>query len=161
MREHVLIIAPEDAARPLVAALRRQPELTVEVAGTRRAGLNALRNSEWSLVLMEENISGADPDAAELLYLNAGSAVVLEMNFAITSAARALRQVRAALVRRAQDRARARVAASAALQGELRSALAGLLLESQLALREAPPGHQAKLRQVVKLAGELRTRLTA
>ena len=161
MREHVLIIAPEEAARVLAAALRRQPELTVEVASTRRAGLQALRHAEWSLVLLEESIGGSDPDAAELLYLNAGGGVVLEMNFAITSAARALRQVRAALARRAQDRARARVAASAALQGELRSALAGLLLESQLALREAPPGQQAKLRQVVKLAVELRSRLTA
>ena len=54
----------------------------------------------------------------------------------------------------------ARTAATLALQGALRSTLAALLLESQLALREAAPAQQAKLRQVVKLAGELRTRLT-
>jgi hypothetical protein len=112
-------------------------------------------------VVLEDSVGGADPEAAELLYLNADGAVVLEMNFAITSAARAVRQVRAALHRRAQERARARAAATAALQGELRSTLQGLLLESQLALREAAPAQQAKLRQVVKLAGELRSRLTA
>ncbi len=161
MREYVLIIAPDDAAKAVAQALRKQSDLTVEIAGSRRAGLSALRNAEWSLVLLEESLGGNEPGTAELLYINAGNALVLEMNFAITSAARAVRQVRSALARRAHDRTQARTAATAALQGALRSTLAALLLESQLALREAAPAQQAKLRQVVKLAGELRTRLTA
>ena len=161
MREYVLIIAPEDAAKSVAGALRKQLDVTVEVAGSRRAGLLALRRAEWSLVVLEDSLVGSDPEAAELLYMNVDGALVLELNFAITSSIRAVRQVRAALVRRAQERARARAAAAAVLQGELRSTLAGLLLESQLALREAPPAQQAKLRQVVKLAGELRNRLIA
>lgn len=161
MRDEVLIIAPEEAARSVALGLRRQLDVVVEIAGSRRAGLQALRSAEWTLVLLEESLGGSDPEAAELLYLNAGDAVMLEMNFAITSSARAVRQVRAALTRRAHERTQARAAAAAALQGELRSTLQGLLLESQLALREAAPAQQAKLRQVVKLAGELRNRLTA
>ncbi len=161
MREYLLIIAPEDAARAVAHVLRKHLEVTVQVAGNRRDGLIALRRSEWSLVVLEDTIAGSDPEAAELLYGNAGTAVVLEMNFAITGVARAVRQVRAALARRARDRAQARAAATAALHGELRSTLAGLLLESQLALREAAPAQQAKLRNVVKLAVELRSRLTA
>ena len=160
MRDYILMIAPEEAGRAVASALRRQLDVTVEVAGTRRAGLSALRSADWSLVVLEESFGGNDPETAELLYLNAGAATVVEMNFAITGAARAVRQVRAALSRRAQERVRAKAAAAAALQSELRSTLSGLLLESQLALREAPPGQQAKLRQVVKLAGELRSRLT-
>jgi hypothetical protein len=55
----------------------------------------------------------------------------------------------------------ARNAAATEIQSELKSTIAGLLLQSQLALAEPKitPGLEAKLRSVVALASDLRDRL--
>jgi hypothetical protein len=47
------------------------------------------------------------------------------------------------------------------LQCELNASLAGILLESELALLEASPAQAPKLRHLVQLAGDLRDRLRA
>jgi hypothetical protein len=65
------------------------------------------------------------------------------------------------LQRRASDLAQAEAAATQNLHGELNATLAGLLLESQLALRAATPALEPKLRHVVSLASDLRDRLRA
>ena len=157
----ILIIAAGPAALSVADALRRTLDIPVDIAPNRRAGLAALRRSAFSLVLLEESLPLADPAAAELLYQNALAAPVLELNFGISSAARVLRQVRATLARRAHDQAQARAEAAISLQNELKASLAGLLLESQLALREAPAAQAPKLRHLVQLAGDLRNRLSA
>jgi hypothetical protein len=161
MLHPILIIADGATALAVADVLRRELDLAIEIAPNRRAGLAALRRSEYSLLLLEEGLAAADVDTAELLYEKALTAPVLELNFAITNSQRVLRQVRAALTRRAHDQAQARQAATLSLQNELKASLTGLLLESQLALREAEPAHSAKLRHLVELAGDLRNRLGA
>jgi len=156
MPSPILLIAPESAAAD---ALRRHLDAVVETATNRRAGLAALRRGEYCLVLLDESLAVADAQAADLLYQNAVSAPVLEINFVITGPQRIVRQARAALRRRAHDLSKAREAATAALHSELNASLTGLLLESQLALREASPEQEQKLKHVVELAGKLRNQL--
>ena len=74
MREYVLVIAPEEPAHVVAQALREHGELTVEVAGTRRDGLVALRRAEWSRVVLEDSNGGSAPDAAERFYGRPSSA---------------------------------------------------------------------------------------
>ena len=157
----ILIIADGPPALAVAEALRRELDLTIEIAPNRRAGLAALRRGEYSLLLFEEGLAAADPEAAEAIYEKALATPVLELNFAISNAQRVLRQVRAALTRRAHDQAQAREAAAVYLQNELKSSLTGLLLESQLCLRDAPPAQGSRLRHLVELAGDLRNLLTA
>jgi len=159
MPSPILLIAPESTAFAVADALRRSLDGVVETAPSRRAGLAALRRGEYSLVLLDEGLASADAQATDLLYQNAVSAPVLEINFIITGPQRIVRQARAALTRRAHDQAQARAAVTAALHSELNESLAGLLLESQLALREACPEHEEKLKHVVELAGKMRTQL--
>jgi len=161
MNHPILIIADGASARVVADALRRELDRPVEVVSTRRAGLAALRRGDYSLLLLEESLAASDAEATEQLYQKALAAPVLELNFALSGAPRILRQVRAALTRRAYDQAQAREAATIELHNELKSSLTGLLLESQLALREAQPGHSAKLRHLVELAGNLCDRLQA
>ncbi|MDE1155071.1 MAG: hypothetical protein PW735_04995 [Acidobacteriaceae bacterium] len=161
MSQTLLLIAPETVSLRAAEALRKELDLTLDLAPNRRSGLALLRRNEYSLVLLDESISGTDPEGTDLLYQNAGSAPVLEIGFAITGLPRVVRQVKAALVRRAQDQARARSSAAVALQNELRASLSGLLLESQLALREATPQLAPRVRHLVELAGDLRDRLLA
>jgi hypothetical protein len=161
MNYPILIIADGASARVVADALRRDFDRPVEVVPTRRAGLAALRRGDYSLLLLEESLASSDAEATEQLYQKALATPVLELNFALSGAPRIARQVRAALTRRAYDQAQAREAAMIELHNELKSSLTGLLLESQLALREAQPGHSAKLRHLVELAGNLCERLQA
>jgi hypothetical protein len=155
----ILIIAKEDIALTVANLLRSELDRAVEIAPSRRAGLAALRRAEYCLVLLDEGLAIANAEITESLYEKALATQILELNFAISNAHRILRQVRAAFTRRAHDQAQAREAAAISLQNELKSSVTGLLLESQLALREAPPSNVAKLRHLVELAGDLRNRL--
>jgi len=159
----ILLIAPEIAADPVAAALRRDldGEAEIELSTTRRAGLACLRRSEYDLVLIEDYLATSDPEAADLLYQTAGTTPVLEIHCAVSSAERIVHQVRSALLRRSRDRAQAAAAVTTRLQNELCAAVSGILLESELALRDATPLQQPKLRHVVEMASNLRDRLRA
>ncbi len=159
MPPSILLIAPDAAALPVADALRLDLRAEVETTPNRRSALTSLRRRDFSLVLVDEGLSTADTAAADLLYQNAGSALIVELNFAISSAARIVRQIRAALIRQTHDQAQARTAAAATLHGELNSTLASLLLESEMALREASPAQAPRLRNLVQLASGLRDRL--
>jgi signal transduction histidine kinase len=159
MPSPILLIAPESTAPAVADALRKSLDAMVEIAANRRAGLAALRRGEYCLVLLDEALAAADAQAADLLYQNAVFAPVLEINFIITGPQRIVRQARAALTRRAHDQAQARAAVVAVLHSELNASLTGLLLESQLALRQATPEQEEKLKHVVELAGKLRNQL--
>lgn len=161
MPSSILLISPEAPALIVAEALRRSLNLVSVRASSRRAGLAALRRDEYTLVLLDEGLAEADLVATDILFQSAGTAPVLEIDFGSAGPVRIVRQVRSALHRRAQDEARARIAAAASLQNELRASLSGLLVESQLALREANPAQAPKLRHLVELAGDLRDRLRA
>jgi hypothetical protein len=157
----ILLIAPELAADPVAEALRRELDAEVELATTRRAGLACLRRREYVLILIEDFLTSSDPEAAELLYQAAQATPVLEIHCVVSSAERIVHQVRSSLLRRNRERSEAAAAAVETLQNEFGAALTGILLESQLALREASPTQQPKLRHVVELASTLRDRLRA
>jgi vacuolar-type H+-ATPase subunit F/Vma7 len=154
----VLLLAPEAASQSAAEALRRSMDVSIERHSSLRAALSALRQSEFSLILLDETLAAAEPETVERIYQTA-AAPVLELNFAISSAPRIVRQARATLVRRTRDLALAQSAAAAQLHGELNQTLSGLLLESELALRAATPAQAPKLRELVHLAGQLRDRL--
>lgn len=157
----VLLITGIAGAESCAANLKGLVGLEVEVAATRREGLAALRHHEYCAVLVDESIAEGDPAAAELLWKQAGLAVPLEINFAIAGVSRIARELRAALERREHEQILAMRAAALTLEGELRSTVAGLLLQSQLALAEpsVPPQLASKLQMVADLAGNLRQRL--
>jgi signal transduction histidine kinase len=104
-----------------------------------------------------------DPSAAEAVWDRASLAIPLQINFALSGAARLIREIRAALHRREREQMLARRAAAAAIESELKTTVAGLLLHSQLALSgsEASSPIAERLRMVADLAGSLRQQLSA
>ena len=136
--------------------------MDVEVAEGRKAALTALRQREFLAVVVDETIAECDPAAAEAIWAHAGLAIPLQVNFALSGAARLVREIRAALHRREREQALAGKAAAVAIEAELKSTVAGLLLHSQLALKAgAVPAPVAdKLRIVADLAGNLRQHLS-
>jgi signal transduction histidine kinase len=134
----------------------------VEVAAGRREGLAALRRAVYGVVVVEEGLAESDPAWADQVWELAGYAVLLQVNFAISGCARLGREVKAALARRDGDQAIARRAVTSEMESQLRSSLTGLLLQSELALREPSVSAElaSKLQHVVDLAGAIRERLT-
>ena len=163
MTNNVLMIAALDGAENCARSLAEQIGSAVEVATTRRAALLALRKMDFAVVVMEQQLAESDPDWADQVWQEAGLAMPLQINFAISGSARLAREVKAALSRRHADEGIARRAVSAELENELKSSVTGLLLESELALRDRgmPLSLEPKLRHMVALAGALRERLRA
>jgi len=155
--QSALIITGISGAEHCAASLSKQLGLPVEVAPSRREGMAALRRREYTIVVIDEPVAEASPEGAELLWKQAGLAIPLQINFAISGTNRLIREVRAALQRRELEQQ----FATTAIENELRDTVTGLLLHSQLALAEPLVSAHltAKLQTVAKLAGNLRNRL--
>ncbi len=159
--QRVLMISFMAGAKNCAALVTQELGMQVEVQPSRKAALAALREREYAVLVVEECMVEADPQGADMLWQRAGLAVTVQINFALSGAARLVREVKAALARRDQEQALAMRAATSRIECELKSAVTGLLLHSQLALAEPAlsPQLTAKLQQVVELAASLRERL--
>ena len=159
----ILFVTGIEGAKNCAAALAAELGMEVAVAAGRKEALASLRRSEYRAVVVDESLAVCDPAAAEAIWQHAGLAIPLQINFALSGAARLLREVRSALHRREREQMLARRAAAAAIETELKSTVAGLLLHSELALNggEVPSPVADRLRVVLDLAGSLRRQLSA
>ena len=159
MSQRILVVSALAGAEDCANVLASQLGLgvAVEVVTSRKAALAALRRREYAAMIVDDCLAEADPAAADLMWKNSGLAVPLQINFAISSGSRLARDVRAALARREQEHTLALRSAASALEGELKSTVTGLLLQSQLALAEPalPPQLTDKLKLMAELANSL------
>jgi len=158
----ILLVTGIEGARNCADVIAKQLETEVEVAEGRRVALGFLRQREFAAVVVDETVATCDPAAAEAIWERAGLAIPLQINFALSGAARLIREIRAALHRREREQMLARRAAAEAVESELKATLAGLLLQSELALSSTEPASPVaeKLRLVASLAGDLRRQLS-
>jgi len=159
----ILMVTGIEGARNCATVVGAQLGMEVEVAEGRRAALAALRRREYMAVVIDETLAECDPAAAEKICEQAALAIPMQINFAVSGAARLVREIRAALNRREREQTLARRAAAATIETELKTTVAGLLLHSQLALNGGgvPAAVADRLRMVADLAGNLRQQLSA
>jgi signal transduction histidine kinase len=159
----ILFVTGIEGARNCADAIAKNLGTDVEVAEGRKAALAALRRGEFVAVVVDETIAECDPAAAEAIWERAGLAIPVQVNFALTGAARLIRELRAALSRREREKALAAQAAAAAIESELKSTVAGLVLHSELALSgsDADSPVAERLRVLADLAGSLRQKLSS
>ncbi len=158
----ILLVTGIEGARSCAEVLAKQLGIAVEVAEGRRDALACLRKAEFQAVVIDETLAECDPTAADRICEAASLAIPLQVNFAVCGSARLIREIRSALHRREHEQAVARRAAAAAVEVELKSTIAGLLLQSELVLSgsEIPAPVADRLRVVADLAGSLRRQLT-
>jgi hypothetical protein len=161
VRAAALIITSLDEIEATAATLAARLELTVEIASGRAAALRLLQRRAYAVVVLDQTLAEADAEGADLVWKYAGLAIPLQINFALAGSARLERDVRAALARRQREQQLAGMAARTELDAELKNAVTGLLLESQLALAEKdlPPGIENRLRTLTGIAERMRERL--
>jgi ABC-type phosphate/phosphonate transport system ATPase subunit len=120
-----------------------------------------LRRQDYGAIIVDEAIAEADPRSLEIMLKAAGNAVPVFVNLAISNSERIMREVCFALRRQEEFRVKAMRAAESQLGNELRDALTGILLSTELVLQspELSPGSQEKLQAVRQLASHIRKRL--
>ena len=159
--ESVLLVTGIAGAENCAAVVAKQFSLAVETVSSRKDALAALRRHSYSIVVLDRSLLEAATGDAEAVFKHSGMAIPLEINFAISGCGRMVREIRAALSRRQLEQAAAERAAASSLESNLRDTVAGLLLQSQLALAEpsVPPQLADKLKLMAELAGSLRKKL--
>jgi hypothetical protein len=161
--ESVLLVTGIAGAENCAAVVSKQFGLAVETVSTRKDALAALRRRSYAIVVLDSSMLEAAVADADAVFKHSGLAIPLEVNFAISGCGRLVREIRAALSRRQLEQAVAERAAATSLDSNLRDTVAGLLLQSQLALAEPslPPQLADKLKLMAELAGSLRQKLDA
>jgi signal transduction histidine kinase len=159
----ILFVTGIEGARNCADVVSKLLDMEVAVAEGRRSALTLLRQQEFAAVVVDETVAICEPAAADAIWDRAGLAIPIQINFAVSGTARLVREIRAALQRREREQELARRAAAAAVESELKSTLAGLLLYSQLALSgsDAASPVAERLKMVASLAGDLRRQLSA
>lgn len=157
----ILLVTAIAGAENCAAVVAKQFNLSVDTAACRRDALMALRRRSYSIVVLDSSLIEAAGGELDAIFRNSGLAIPLEINFAISGCGRLVREIRSALSRRQLEQAVAARAAASLLESNLRDTVAGLLLQSQLALAEpsVPPQLADKLRLMAELAGSLRQKL--
>lgn len=159
----ILLMTTAASAAECAVSLLTATRKKVHVAADFRQAMAFLRDHDISALVFDESTVVADGyDAANLLK-HAGAAIPVRVNFAIYNQERINREVQDALHRFQRER----VVAQRAARGELISLftedVTGLLIASQLALKDGTLTGAAKQRveEVCRLAGRLSERLKA
>jgi hypothetical protein len=157
----ILLVTSCSRSSECAAALQRELGQPTEIAGSLRQALQQSRRRAFAALVVDEILADADRKSAELLYGEAGQAVPVTLNLAISGSERVVREVRSALRRRQSEWRLAQQAAAQQLRSEFTDAVTGILLSSQMALEnpELPPAAARQVRAVYELAASLRDRL--
>ncbi len=156
----VLLITPSLCGQECAAALEAVAKEKVQLTTTLKQGLACLRQGEFSIVVVDECLVDLDPASGDLLARRMGTAYPVYVNLGISDTERVMKQIRAALRRREEERSLAFRAAEARLRSELRGDLTALLLSSDMVLASALPEEaQVRIKSMRELATRMRSRL--
>lgn len=157
----ILLVTPSGRASECAKALSTELRENVEVAPSIRRASMLARRSEFNAIILDEPVLESEPDGVDALLSSSGMALPLYVNLAISGVERVVRDVKLGLRRYQEERLVAMRAAATLLRTELRGAVAGILLSSELAMRipSMPPEALDKLSSVCQLAGEIRSHL--
>lgn len=155
----VLVFAACPGAEDVAQEIRKRLSAEVEVVTNRASLPDVLQHHTFSVLVVEQSAIPDDPEAAERFYGQMSGALVLEANFALSSAARIAGQIVPALRRRAQASRHLEQVAAEHLRAQFSNSLTGLLLESQLALRQAGPQLAPTLHRIIGLVEHLSEQL--
>ena len=150
----ILLVTSSNRRQECGNALEQAIGESVEVCETVRKAASMLRNNEYSAVILDDPMVEVEGEALETLLNNLGLAVPVYVNLAISNAERITREMRLALRRNRESRIIAIRAAEQQLRSEIRDAVTGILLSTQLAMRspELPNDAAEKLASVCQLA---------
>jgi hypothetical protein len=157
----ILLATTAECAQQCCEAIAERTGHSVRNAGQPYAVRTLLKSGDYGVLVIDQTLLDMHPTAWDFLWQCGEVPISITVNFGLSNMDRVVRETEAALARHQWEVARAAEAAAAALAGEVRAALTGILLSSELALAEPelPPAAADNLRSVQELAQRLRVRL--
>lgn len=157
----ILVVTPNMAAQACADTLRQATSEEIVMAASLREASSLLRTESYLAVVLDQYLLETEPDETETVMRRLGTAIPLQMNFAISNGLRLMREVRATVQRRQQEEGAARRAVLSTLQCELNGTVTALLLSCELAL--GAPGLSVmaaeKMESTHELVKKLRSQL--
>jgi len=157
----ILLVTTSSRAKQYAAALEQGTGHKTHVAGSVPQAVAKMQATEYHILATDQSLLETDLRAMDTLLNHCGAAMPLCVNLALHSPERIVREVQVALRRGENERLVAERFAGRLLRNELRGELTGILLNSELALRDnaLSPQVAEKIRSVRELAQKMRSRL--
>jgi hypothetical protein len=159
----ILLVTTSNRGNECAAALEQGTGHKTLLVSSVSAALSRLQSSECKILAIDQSLLEADFRALDVLLNHAGAAMPLYLNLALHGSERIVREVQVALRRTENEKLAAMRSAQSVLRSQLRDEVTGILLNSELALRQpaVPAPVAEKLRQVQNMAEKMRTCLEA
>ena len=157
----ILFVTTSSRARECANALEARLHTKVHVAHSVPRALTMLQSDGYDALLIDESFIEVDDAAREALLDRSGLAMPIYVNLALHCTDRIVREVGAGLMRKQAEHIGARRMAQSLLRSELRCDLTGILLSSELVLRDSglSPEVAVRIHSVHQLAERMRSRL--
>jgi hypothetical protein len=157
----ILLVTSIDRANECARALQESTGEEVVVAENLRQAATLLRSDSYLAVVLDQHLLETEPDEIDTAMQHLGTAILVQVNLAISGLDRLVREVRAAIERRKREETAARQAAVGTLHSELNGTITALLLQCELALEVPglPPAAAEKLQSAHALVKKIRAQL--
>jgi hypothetical protein len=157
----ILLVTTSSRAKECAAAMDQGTGHKTHVATSVPQAVSRLQTAEYDGLAIDQSLLEADFRALDTLLNHAGMAMPLYINLALQSNERVVREVQVALRRGDTEKIMAMQTAERLLRSQLRGEVTGILLNSELALRQKSlaPDVAQKIRSVRELAEKMRSRL--
>ena len=157
----ILLISTSSRAKDCAVALERNTKHKIQHASSVPRALSMLRSQEYDVLVIDESLAEVDDAAVDSLLNRAGLAMAIYVNLGIHRTERITREVQAGLLRKEAEHIIAKRSAQRLLRSELRGDVTGILLASELALKESgiPNRVAERMSSVHQLAEQIRSRL--
>lgn len=157
----ILLLTTSSRAKECAAAIELGTGHKAHVAGTVPQAVNRLQAAEYDALAIDQSLLEMDLRALDTLLNRCGMAMPVYVNLALSSSERVVREIQVALRRLESERALAMQSAAKIIGSQLKGNLTGILLNSDLALRQRSisPDVADKVRSVRDLAEKMRAQL--
>ncbi|MGA2372902.1 MAG: hypothetical protein ACLPPV_22310 [Candidatus Korobacteraceae bacterium] len=157
----ILLVTTSSRAKECAAALEQGTGHKTNVASSVPQAVTKMQAAEFDGLAIDQSLLESDFRALDTLLNRCGIAVPLYVNLALHSNERVVREVQVALRRAEKEKLMATRTAEQVLRNQLRSQVTGILLNSELALRQKTisPDVAEKVRSVRELAEKMRSQL--
>jgi CheY-like chemotaxis protein len=132
----ILLVTTSSRARECAAALEQGTGHKTHVANSVPQAVTKMQAAEYDGLAIDQSLLESDFRALDTLLNRCGIAIPLYVNLALHSTERVVREAQVALRRADKEKLMATRTAEQVLRNQLRSQVTGILLNSELALRQ-------------------------
>jgi hypothetical protein len=157
----ILLVTASSRAKECAAALEQGTGHKTHVASSVPQAVSKMQTAEYEGLAIDQSLLESDFRALDTLLNHCVTAVPLYINLALHSTDRVVREVLVALRRSEKEKLLATRSAEQVLRNQLRSEITGILLNSELALRQQSISADVaeKIKSVRDLAEKMRSQL--